>query len=214
MKGLLKNNICATLSGAKLFSAFLILFGLFAAAVISQSLQICYVLTGIIGFSFNAASIVKNESASKWSRLKLTLPVRRAELIKSLFCNQLIWLLAGTFFAGAELCISWLLHGCQFDQPLDILSLFALGISLSLFMGAIFFPLSYACGEERSEVILIISVLCAFGIDFAIISATNELLTPGTTAILLGAVFLTACSLCAFVLSYPLTVFLFKRKDY
>ena len=214
MKGLLRNNICATRSAATVFSAFLIPFGIFAAAVISQSLQIGYVMTATIGFSFNAASIVKNESASKWNRLKLTLPVRRADVIRSLFVNQLIWLSAGLLFSGAELGVSWLLHGCMFDQPLDILSLFALGISMSLFMGAVFFPLCYAGGEERSEAFLIISVLCAFVLDFTIISMANDLLEPGTRAIVAGAVLLIACSLLAFALSYPLTVWIYQRKDY
>ncbi len=214
MKGLLRNNLYATLSNAKVFSCFMILFGLFAVAVISQSLQIGYVMTGIIGFSVNAIAVSKNEFASKWGKYKLTLPVKRKDIVKSLFFNQIIWLLAGTLFVGIEISLSWLFHGCPFDQSIDILTMFALGISMSLFTDAVFFPLFYAGGAERSEVFLIISLLCAFGIDFMIISILNDLLEPGTAAIVSGAVALTMRSLLAFALSYPLSVTIFRRREY
>ena len=97
MKGLLRNNLYAALSNAKVFSGFMILFGIFAVAVISQSLQISYAMIGIIGFSVNAIAVTKNEYVSKWGKYKLTLPVKRTDIVKSLFLNQMIWLLVGTF---------------------------------------------------------------------------------------------------------------------
>ena len=214
MRGLLRNNLYATGSNARVFSGFMLLLGAFTAAVISQSLQIGYVMIGIIGFSVNAVLVGKNESVSKWGKYKLTMPVKRADIVKSLFFNEVIWLLAGTVFAGIEVGLSWLIHGCLFDRPIDMLTMFALGISMSLFMGAIFFPLLYAGGEERGEVFLIIALLGAFGIDFAIVSMANEILDPGIPAILLGAAILVGCSVSAFILSYPLTVCIFKRKEY
>ncbi len=214
MKGLLKNNLYATLSNAKVFSGFMILLGIFVVAVISQPLQIGYVMIGIIGFSANALAVTKNECISKWGKYKLTLPVKRIDIVKSLFLNQIIWLLVGTFFVGIEISLSWLFHGCPFDQAIDVLTMFALGISISLFTGAVFFPLFYIGGEEKSEVLLIISVLCATGVDFAIVSVVNDLLKPGIASIVCGALILILCSLLAFALSYPLTAKIFKKKEY
>lgn len=214
MKGLLKNNLYATLANAKLFSGFMILFGIFAAAVISQSLQIGYVMTGIIGFSVNAVIVAKNEFASKWGKYKLTLPVKRADIVKSLFLNQLIWLIAGTIFVGMEMSLSCFLHGCPFDKYVDIFSMFALGISMSLFMGAVFFPLFFLGGEERGEAFWIISLLCAFGIVFALISIINDLLPKGTFFIVCGGMSLILCSILTFALSYSVTVTIFKKKEY
>ena len=214
MKGLLKNNFYAAWANAKVFVVFLFLFGAFTVAVVSQSLVIGFVLTGIIGFSVNAAAVTKNEFVSKWGKYKLTLPVRRADIIISLFLNLAAWMLAGMVFAVAVTGLSWLLHGCPFDNSIDMLSMFALGISMSLFTGALFFPLFYLGGEERSEVFLVISLLCAFGIDFMIISVWNELAQPGIRSIVMGAAVLVGCSLLAFVLSCPLTVQIFKRKEY
>ncbi|RKI91111.1 ABC-2 transporter permease [Parablautia intestinalis] len=214
MKGLIKNNLYGTYANAKVFAGFMILFGVFVVAVISQSLQIGYVMTGIIGFSVSAVLTAKSDFASKWGKYKLTLPVRRADIVRSHFLNQMIWLLVGILFVGIELSLSSLFHGCPFDQPVDILSMFALGISMSLFMGAVFFPLFYAGGAERGEVFLIIAILCAFGLDFTIVSITNELLDAGAGTVILGIIILAGCSLLAFGLSYPLTVCIFRKKEY
>ena len=214
MKGLLRNNIYGTLSNAKVFSGFMLLFGIFCVAVISQSMQIGYVMTGIIGFSVNAIIVAKNEFTTKWGKYKLTLPVKRADIVKSQYLNQVIWLLVGICFVGIELGLSCLFHGCLFDQPIDILTMFALAISMSLFMGAIFFPLFYAGGAEKGEVFWIIAILCAFGIDCTIVTILNGLLEPGTATIILGAAALIVFSLMAFGVSYSLTVSIYSKKEY
>ncbi len=214
MKGLLKNDFLSVYANAKVFSVFLALFGVFVVAVASESLLIGYGLVAMVGFSVNAIGVSKNQAASQWGKYKLTLPVRRADIVKSLFINQALWLLAGTLFAGTGLGLSWLLHGCPFYQAIDSLSLFSLGISMSLFMGAIFFPLFYFWGDERSEVSLVLSFLGAFALDWALISAINHLLGTGTYAILAGLAILLSCSLGAFCLSCPLTVGIFRRKEY
>lgn len=214
MRGLVKNNFLAAYTNAKVFSVFMLLLGLFTVAVISQSLLIGYVLIGIVGFSANAIAVTKKEFTSKWGKYKLTLPVRRVDIVKSLFLNQIIWLLIGTLFAGAGVGLSWLLHGCPFDLYRDMLSLFALGISMSLFTGAIFFPLFYLGGEERSEVFLAIALLSAFGLDLVIITVINIVLDPGITTALLGAAALLASSVLVFVLSCPLAAAIFMRREY
>lgn len=214
MKGLLKNNFFAVYANVKVFSIFMFLLGIFVVAVISQPLLIGYVLLGMVGFSVNAISSIKKEFVSKWGKYKLTLPVKRADIIKSYFVSQLIWLLVGTLFAGIVVSLSWLFHGCPFDSSIDSISILVLGISISLFAGAFYFPLFYLGGEERSEVFLVISLLCAAGIVLGITSVINFYLDPGLTTILLGAAVLIVCSLLAFILSYPLTVSIYNKKEY
>lgn len=214
MKGLLKNNFLAVCSNVKVFSLFMLILGIFVVAVISQPLLISYVLLGMIGFSINAITSIKKEYISKWGKYKLTLPIKRADIVKSYFISQLIWLLVGAFFAGLSISLSWALHGCPFDNGIDTISIFALGISISLFTGAFFFPIFYLGGEERSDVFLIISLLCASGIALIIISLLNFYLDPGLTTILLGAAILLICSLLIFALSYPLTVGIYNKKEY
>ena len=115
-------------------------------------------LTSIIGFSISAIIVAKNEFTTKWGKHKLTLPVKRADIVKSQFLNQVIWLLVGVF---------WMF-----------------------------------------------SILCAFGIDYTIITILNSLLELGITTIVFGTTALIVCSLAAFGVSYPVTVGIFERKEY
>ena len=122
----------------------------------------------------------------------------------------------GIIFAGIGMGLSWLLHGCPFGQSIDALLMFSTGISISLFAGAIFFPLFYLGGEERTGVFLVISLLCAIGITMAISTFINIALISEMTIwkIILKAAVMLACSLLALALSYPLTVAIFRRKEY
>lgn len=214
MKGLLKSNYLAVRSNAKVLSFFMLFLGIFVVAVISRPLLTGYMLLGIIGFSVNSIAGIRKEYASKWGTYKLTTPVRKSDIIKSYFISQLIWLSTGILFAGIGMSLSWLLHGCPFDRGIDALSTFALGTGISFFTGGFFFPLFYLGGEERCEILLVISLLCAVGISLVITSVIRLFLTPGLTAIVSEAVILLMCSLLAFVLSYPLTVGIFKKKEY
>jgi len=216
MKGLFRNDLYTMGANAKVFLRFLLIFGLFAVAVVSQSTQIGFCMISMVGFPACALAAMKREYASKWGKYKLTLPVRRSAIVKSQFLCQLFWLLVGTVIAGVETGLSWLLHGCPFDFPRDILSMFALGISMSLFAGAIFFPLFYLAGPEKSEVFLLIAHLCAFALDFAIISLLQDLFPPPTPTgfLLLGWAVLTGCGLLSFALSCAVTVAIFQRKEY
>ncbi|MCM1221691.1 MAG: ABC-2 transporter permease [Lachnospiraceae bacterium] len=213
MKGLLKNNFFAVCSNVKVFTPFMLMLGIFVVAVISPSLLIGYVMLSIVGFSVIAVASIKKEFVSKWGKYKLTLPIKRANIVKSYFISQLIWLIVGIVFAGTGISLSWLLHGCPFDKSIDALLVFALGISVSFLTGAFFFPLFYLGGEERSEVSLVISLLCGIGIALGIISTLNFYLTPGLATVLIGAVVLVICSLLVFALSYPLTVSIYKKKE-
>lgn len=216
MKGLLRNNFYAVCSSAKIFSIFMLLMGVFVTVVVSQQLLFFYMLLGIIGFSINAIASMGKDYASKWGKYKLTSPVRRADIVKSYFINQLIWLLVGIAFAGIVMGLSWSLHGCPFDRSIDALLMFSTGIGISLFAGAIFFPLFYLGGEERSGAFLVISLLCAIGIVMGLTTLLNILFRNETTTmqLVLGAMIILACSLTVFFLSYPVTAAIFRRKEY
>ena len=84
----------------------------------------------------------------------------------------------------------------------------------SFFTGAFFFPLLYLGVEERSDVFLVISLLCGIGTVLGIISLLNLYLAPGITTILLSAAVLLFSSLLMFALSYPLSVIIYHKKEY
>ena len=141
--------------------------------------------------------------------------VKRSDIVKSYFISQILWLIVGIAYAGIGVALSIMLHGVTLDRNIDIFMLFVIGIGISLFMGAIFFPLFYLGGEERNEVFLIISLLCGIGIVMGLSTLINTLF-PKMTApqLICGGIAILACSLLVYVLSYPLTVSIFKKKEY
>ncbi len=152
MRGLLKNNIYATLLSGKIFAAFICFAGIIIVGVISQSLLaayglIAYGLMGTVGFSVCALIAVKKEFSSKWGKYKLTLPVKRTDIIKSQFWNQLIWL-----FVGVVLPVS-VYHGFStavcLTSPSTFLCCLRL-VSVSAFLWALytFPPFIYSAKNE------------------------------------------------------------------
>lgn len=217
MKGLFMNNVYATLSNAKVFSGIMLLLGVFVVIMdnIIPSLIIGYMLLGMVGFSLTAIVSLQKEGATKWSKYKLTAPVKRSDIVKSYFINLLLWLIVGIIFAGTAVILSIILHGFPFDRNTDIFMLFVVGIGVSLFMGAIFFPLFYLGGEERSEVFLGISLLCSIAMLMGLAAFINTLFPDMTTLqLILSGMTILACAGLVFTLSYPLTVGIFKRKEY
>lgn len=218
MKGLLKNNFYATLSNVKAFAIVMLLLGVFVVAMDNKipSLIIGYMLLGMIGFSLNSIASLRKESATKWSKYKLTAPIRRSAIVQSYFWSLLLWLIVGMVFAGIGVALSIILHGFPFDRNTDILMLFVVGIAISLFMGAIFFPLFYLGGEERNEVFLVISLLCSIGLVMGLTTSINILFpAPMTTIqIILGGVMILVSALVVFIFSCPLTICVYRKKEY
>ena len=218
MKGLLKNNFYVTLSNAKVFSTIMLILCVFTIAIGKKntSLIIGYMLLSMIGFPFNSIASLRKESNGKWSKYKLTTPVKRSVIVQSYFLSLLLWLVVGMAFAGIGAAISVMLYGSSFDRNTDIFMLFVAGVGISLFMGAIFFPLFYIGGEERNEVFLVISLLGGIGLVMGLTALINTLFPSPmtTTQILFGGTIIFACALLAFAISYPLTAYIYRRKEY
>ena len=58
-----------------------------------------------------AVACLRRESASRWSRYKITLPVRRRDIVKSQYISHGICALAGMACAGIFLCLALIIHG-------------------------------------------------------------------------------------------------------
>lgn len=216
MNGLLKNNFYASWDNAKWFAAVMTALGIAVVIAEPRGPLIGYLLVSMIGFSASGLGSLRKEGASKWGKYKLTLPVRRRQIVGSYFLTQLLWLAVGMLFAGAAVGASLLLHGYVFDLPTDVLMLFTTGIGVSLWMGAFFFPLFYLGGEERSEVVLITSLLDAAGVLSGLIYFLNWLFGPKQTLaqLLISAGVLLGTALLAYGVSYAVSVKIFGRKNY
>lgn len=203
MKGLFRNNFFAVWINAKVFLIFMLLFAIVVTIIPEQILQMYFIMIGIVGFSVIAATAIGNEFSLKWGKYKLTLPVKRTDIVRSLFLNQIFWTIVGTLFTGIVTGLSYMIQGFSFDQFSGIFSLFILAVSISFFMGAIFIPMIYLTGEDKIVVFLIISLFCAVGIAAMLFNIP-----------LFGNAIIITCALMLFAVSYPLTISIFKRKEF
>lgn len=221
MKGLIKNNFYAAVSNVKFFSAVMVFLGTFfivaakSDGMFSETF-IGYSLLCITGFSVLAILSLRKENASKWEKYKLTVPVKRSDIVKSYYISQLVWLAIGIGIAAVMVGFYILFHGFPFDRLADIFVIPSAGASVILLMDAIFFPALYWGGAEKSEVLLIISLACSIGIVMKISEFLNWLFGKHMTTLqlFLGMGILLSCALTGFLASIPIAVKLFERKEY
>ena len=89
MKGLFKSNFLAVWTNAKIFLLFMFAMGIAVIIIPDQTWQMYFIIIGIVGLAVNAATVIGNEFSSKWGKYKLTLPVKRIDIVKSLYINYI-----------------------------------------------------------------------------------------------------------------------------
>ncbi len=217
MKGLLKSNYFATIVNAKVITVIMASLCTLSIVIKSQILLISFVLLSMIGFAVISLASIRKESNSKWGKYKLTLPIKRAAIVQSYYLSLVFWLLWGIFIAGIGIALSILLRGFLFDKNTDIINLYVAGIGISLFMGAIFFPLfHWQSGEERSEAFLAISLILGIGMMIGVSTVINSLFTkPMTTLQTIKAdILILLWAILVFVFSCLLTIHIYRKRDY
>ena len=119
--------------------------------------------------------------------------------------------------AGAGVALSIILSGLLFDKNIDIFNFYVLGIGISLFTGAFYFPLFFSRnGEERNEAFLAISLFCGIGIIAGLATLMNAVFpTPMSNAqiIIVGTIIITI-AVFAFAISCFLTISIYRKRDY
>ena len=104
-----------------------------------------------------------------------------------------------------------------FDKNIDIFNFYVLGIGISLFTGAFFFPLFFSRnGEERNEAFLAISLLCGIGIIAGLATLMNAVFpTPMSNAqIIIVGIIIMAVAVFAITISCFLTISIYHKRDY
>lgn len=215
MKGLLRNHYYKILSGVRILLIFILLAGalilLFGGG---EDLLTAFLCLSVIAFPFISSIAVRKSGGGKWDQYILSLPVRRYEIVKSVFITQLITILIGSAISMALFLTSFAIHGFMFYRYVDVLLLFSSAIGTSLIMNAIFLPISYLDSSDRIEAVSIISLITAVAAMTALITVINIFLEkPSNIQLAVFGVGILILSSAAFVLSYFLTVGIYSKKD-
>lgn len=219
MRGLLRNNLYGVMENIKIVFAFIAVMGivlLFSGE--ATLLNIFSLLTAPI-VAILTISCLRKESASKWCKYKLTLPIKKTEIIKSQYVSHVFWSLIGIVIVAAFMLITVLIHGNQYFYYgfRDAITLVLGGGVLAILIGAVSFPLYYLWGAERTEVILVLSVLFSVGAIIGLSILVNILSgsrNVSNTVYYISLIIISAITAITFLLSYFCTCHIFKRKEY
>lgn len=166
MKGLLKNNLYGVIENIKIVFAFITLLGMALLFTGEASLLNIFSLIVAPVVAVLTISCLRKESSSKWSKYKLTLPVKRKEIVKGQYISHFLISLAGMLTVALFILLTVLIHGNQYFYYgfRDAVTLILLGGILSILIGAIAYPLYYLWGAERTEIILVLSVVLSIAV--------------------------------------------------
>ena len=93
----------------------------------------------------------------------------------------------------------------------DISSLFTLGTGIALLVGAFFYPLAYLLGMDKSETLLVVSVLGSVGTAVLLIWMVN---LNGTASYYTRLGVFALIIVILFCLSYLCTRLIYQRKEF
>lgn len=217
MQGLMRNNYYKILSTLKLFLCFILFTGI--ATVIfdnrNTGLLTGFLYLSMVGLPWSTAVGLRKNSGGKWNRYLLTLPVKRCDIVKSVFLTQLSSLGMGMLLTGAVFFFSFLIHGFPFYRHVDVLLLLSSSVGVTLFMSAVFFPISYMDTKDRTEVTGTISLLIGIGMVVGIAILINSVFGKvSELQLVFFSIGIQIFAVCIYVLSYFFASRIFLRREF
>lgn len=175
MRGLFLDNFYKTVGSMKLFACFVLAVGFAVLITGNATVLELFVYTAITALSVNGVVGMRKDADVKWDKLELTLPVRRGDIVKSKYISYLFWVLTGFMIAVVFTVLAVVIHGNVFFVYgfRDITSLFTLGTAIALLVGALFYPMAYLFGIDKSETLLVVSVIGSVGLAVLFIWMVN-----------------------------------------
>lgn len=216
MQGLIRNHYYKIVSNLKILLIFILLTGILILIFSGRNeIPLCaFLCLTVIVFPFISSIGLRKSNSGKWNQYILSLPVRRCEIVKSVFLTQGIIVLIGIMLSIVLFLTSFLIYGFAFYRYVDVVLLFSFAIGVSLIMNSIFFPVSYLDSNDRTEAISIISLIISVSIEVGLIAVINILFEkPTDTQMMIFGIGNLILSIAAFLLSYFLTISIYSKQD-
>ena len=114
MKGLLKNNFIGVIENLKLLFPLAIIFGIIVSITGNASLLSIYSLSITPILLLLVVLCMRKETLSKWDKYKISLPVRRNDIVKSYYTIHLCWCIGGMAIVTFFMFLTVIIHGNQY----------------------------------------------------------------------------------------------------
>lgn len=216
MNGLIKNYYYKIVSNLKILLIFILLVGI-SILIFGGRNEVplfAFLCLTVIGFPFISSIGLRKNNSGKWNQYILSLPVKRCEIIKSVFVTQFITVLIGSVLSMGLFLASFTFYGFAFYRYVDVLLLFSFAIGIILIMNAIFFPISYLDLNDRAEAVSIISLLISIAIMLGLVAVINILIEkPSEIQLIIFSIGILILSSIAFVLSCFMTIKIYSKQD-
>ena len=210
MKGLIRNTFYSMENNIKL--AFLMAGFLILTPLITREPVVLSMITAVQIFIFiaNVGTSLQADEISNWNRFELTVNVKSVILAKYIsFCILIFFGFAVSLLTGLMTVVT--------VPSLNTTSLiwgYQYGLTQSITVAAIMFPVMLKIGTEKNELIILISAFFA-GIFMLIVAV---LLAPWTAGInlrsgLVGAAALSVSPLLLLI-SYFISLRIYKNKEF
>jgi hypothetical protein len=213
MKGLLLDSFYKTIVGMKLLLCVLaIISAIIIGFVQNQTIVQAYVFIIVVSVAAFSLSSVRKDADSRWNQYEMTLPLKRKTIVRCKYVSFLLWVMIAVILTIAFIGIVVNTKGIQsFDFGMrDILTLLSVAGALAIQMGSFYFIGLYALGFEKSDVLVILSLILAIGVNLLLVGFLNS----KNVSIEAGREILLLVAAALFILSYNMANVLYGRNEY
>lgn len=219
MNGLLKNNFYGMIENVKIAIVFVLILGITLLISGNDTILNIFCIISTPAIAILSLSCLRKESASKWQKYKLTLPITRNAIVNSQYISHIILCLTTTAIISLFIILTVCIHGNQYFYYgfRDVVTLLMTSFVLSILIGAISYPLCYLWGAERIEVITVFSVIGAVAIVLGLSLIINLMFDRSSitnTIYYISLASILVITLVIFILSKIASCIIFKRKEY
>lgn len=218
MIGLLRNSFYGAVNSAVIFLATILALGVALLITGSPTLLTLIVVISAAAGSFVSISCFRREAATKWSSYELTAPVSRKDIVKAQYISHVAWIAGGMIVAVVFVALAMLLrgNGYFFYELRDPLALFCFSVGTALFVGTLFYPITYFMGAVKNEVVMLISLIGAIGITYGLTWIFNFIydFRPLSDPEFYFCISMyTVVTIILFLVSYFVSTLIYRRKE-
>ncbi|UQZ36476.1 ABC-2 transporter permease [Paenibacillus sp. PK3_47] len=211
MRGLFLNNYYSMQSNIKVSLSIAVALLLVTFFVSDIKVMNALIAGQIMLFAVSIGSSLQVDEASKWSRMEITLLVKRSTVIGAKYLSFVMLLLLGM---AISVCTTILLSLKESVSLANLWNGYSFGLSLAIPVISVCFPAILKFGVEKNEMLLFLSVAAALGMRFLVWVLINM---TGNTVNFNGSEVGNAAlmvSLLMFAASYFLSVRIQENKEF
>ena len=210
VKGLIIYTFYSANGNITMISPAIFLLGIIMAVTGTLFMYQIYMAFGIAVLSCTLIMNAHKDSASKWSKFQLALPVKRSNVVTANYLGHLFMLFASILLAGILIGLGVTLNESLMENISGyVFTYIAYCVGISLVACAVFYPIIYTVGASKEEGIYTVSLLAAGGF-LSLIWWMGRWYNISYTTI---SILQITISSALFTASYLLTTKIYAKKD-